>query len=347
MKLRKTLCILVLLALVTSSVFALVACNPDDGDPANITFVLDWAPNTNHTGLYVAKHLGYYAEEGLNVTFVQPGTTGSSADVSVGVGQFGIDFQEQMIYNQQSNVNVTAVAAVIQHNTSGILVKGTVDSLAELKGKKYATWGLAGEQSIVKHIFAENGLSVNVDGETSPSADKVNFVPNTVENIMAEFANPKGVDCLWSYQAWDVKQLEVQNVEHTFFRMSEIDRLDYYTPVIIANNDYLKNYPEQARKFIAATAKGYEYAIANPREAADILMEENPELKVNAELVYASMEFLKNEYTADAPQWGYIDQQRWDDFFALMWELETEGMTAPITAGYGFTNEFLPSVSAN
>lgn len=110
---------------------------------------------------------------------------------------------------------------------------------------------------------------------------------------MAEFANPKGVDCLWSYQAWDVKQLEVQNVEHTFFRMSEIDRLDYYTPVIIANNDYLKNYPEQARKFIAATAKGYEYAIANPREAADILMEENPELKVNAELVYASMEFLK------------------------------------------------------
>lgn len=347
MKLRKTLCILVLLALVTSSVFALVACNPDDGDPANITFVLDWAPNTNHTGLYVAKHLGYYAEEGLNVTFVQPGTTGSSADVSVGVGQFGIDFQEQMIYNQQSNVNVTAVAAVIQHNTSGILVKGTVDSLAELKGKIYATWGLAGEQSIVKHIFAENGLSVNVDGETSPSADKVNFVPNTVENIMAEFANPKGVDCLWSYQAWDVKQLEVQNVEHTFFRMSEIDRLDYYTPVIIANNDYLKNYPEQARKFIAATAKGYEYAIANPREAADILMEENPELKVNAELVYASMEFLKNEYTADAPQWGYIDQQRWDDFFALMWELETEGMTAPITAGYGFTNEFLPAVSAN
>ena len=129
--------------------------------------------------------------------------------------------------------------------------------------------------------------------------------------------------------------------------MSEIDRLDYYTPVIIANNDYLKNYPEQARKFIAATAKGYEYAIANPREAADILMEENPELKVNAELVYASMEFLKNEYTADAPQWGYIDQQRWDDFFALMWELETEGMTAPITAGYGFTNEFLPAVSAN
>ncbi len=345
MKLRKTLCILVLLALVTSSVFALVACNPDDGDPANITFVLDWAPNTNHTGLYVAKHLGYYAEEGLNVTFVQPGTTGCSADVSVGVGQFGVDFQEQMIYNQQSNVNVTAVAAVIQHNTSGILVKGTVDSLAELKGKKYATWGLAGEQSIVEYIFNLAGVEVN-HAETA-SADKVNFVPNTVENIMAEFANPDGVDCLWSYQAWDVKQLEVKNVEHTFYRMSQYDRLDYYTPVIIANNDYLKNYPEQARKFIAATARGYEYAIANPKEAADILMEENPELKVNAELVYASMEFLKNEYTADAPQWGYIDQQRWDDFFALMWKLETEGMTAPITAGYGFTNEFLPAVSAN
>ena len=122
-----------------------------------------------------------------------------------------------------------------------------------------------------------------------------------------------------------------------------IPALDYYTPVIIANNDYLKDNAEYARKFIKATARGYEYAIANPREAADILMEENPELAVDSELIYASMEVLKGEYKSDAPQWGYIDQARWDAFFDLMWELRTEGMTGPITDGYGFTNAFLPA----
>lgn len=335
MKLKKVLYIALTLVFALTFALALTACKDDENfDPSKITFVLDWAPNTNHVGLYVAKNLGYYAEEGLEVTFIQPGTTGCSADVSTGVGQFGIDFQEQMIYNEQSSVNVTAVAAVIQHNTSGILVKGNVTSLTDLNNKKYATWGLQGEEAIVRYFLQEGGADIST----------VEFVPNTVENIVAEFTNPTGVDCLWSYLGWDVTQLNVKNIANTFFRMGDIiDALDYYTPVIIANNDYLKDYAEYARKFMKATARGYEYAIANPRAAADILMEENPELAVNSELVYASMEVLKSEYKADATQWGYIDQARWDNFFDLMWELRTEGMTGPISDGYGFTNAFLPA----
>lgn len=333
MKLKKLLCILLIAVLTAASAIALTACKDDDA-PEKITFVLDWAPNTNHVGLYVAKNLGYYAEEGLEVTFIQPGTTGCSADVSTGVGQFGIDFQEQMIYNEQSSVNVTAVAAVIQHNTSGILAKGKVDSLAALNGKKYASWGLQGEEAIVRYFLTEGGADIST----------VEFIPNTVENIVAEFTNTAGADCLWSYLGWDVTKLNTEGIANTFFRMSDyIPALDYYTPVIIANNDYLKDNAEYARKFIKATARGYEYAIANPREAADILMEENPELAVDSELIYASMEVLKGEYKSDAPQWGYIDQARWDAFFDLMWELRTEGMTGPITDGYGFTNAFLPA----
>ena len=279
MKLKKLLCILLIAVLTAASVIALTACKDEDA-PEKITFVLDWAPNTNHVGLYVAKNLGYYAEEGLEVTFIQPGTTGCSADVSTGVGQFGIDFQEQMIYNEQSSVNVTAVAAVIQHNTSGILAKGNIDSLAALNGKKYASWGLQGEEAIVRYFLQEGGADIST----------VDFIPNTVENIVAEFTNTAGADCLWSYLGWDVTKLNTEGIANTFFRMSDhIPALDYYTPVIIANNDYLNDNAEYARKFIKATARGYEYAIANPREAADILMEENPELAVDSELIYASM----------------------------------------------------------
>ena len=165
MKLKKLLCILLIAVLTAASVIALTACKDDDA-PEKITFVLDWAPNTNHVGLYVAKNLGYYAEEGLEVTFIQPGTTGCSADVSTGVGQFGIDFQEQMIYNEQSSVNVTAVAAVIQHNTSGILAKGKIDSLAALNGKKYASWAIPRVRTACGAI--SDGTSPNLIRKASP-----------------------------------------------------------------------------------------------------------------------------------------------------------------------------------
>ena len=78
----------------------------------------------------------------------------------------------------------------------------------------------------------------------------------------------------------------------------------------------------------------------NPSEAADILMEAAPELKSNAELVYASQEYLAAEYIADAPRWGEFDADRWAAFFGWLNEnglLETE-----IDPGYGFTNEYLP-----
>ena len=330
---KKMLATVLVVVMLVSCLFAFTACN-NDTKPTEITFVLDWAPNTNHTGLYVAKNLGYYEAEDLKVNIVQPGNTGTSAEVSTNVGQFGIDFQEQMIWNEQQKVNVTAVASVVQHNTSGIIsqkAKGIVKP-ADMVGHKYATWGLPGEQAIVKAMIKSAGKD---------PAD-LDMVPNTVENIIAEFQNPNGVDCVWSYAAWDKIILEQANIETNFIWMKDIEGLDYYTPVIIANNDFLKNNPKEAQAFIRATAKGYDYAINHPKEAADILMKENPELAESKDVIYASQNYLAGEYKSDAPYWGHIEQARWDGFFNLVCGLGEQDFPAKVTAGFGFTNEYLP-----
>lgn len=107
--------------------------------------MLDWTPNTNHTGLFVAKELGYFKEEGLeNVEIVQPPEGSTTALIGAGGAQFGISFQDTLAksFSNDSPVPVTAVAAIIQHNTSGIISlkdKG-IDSLKKLEGHKYATW---------------------------------------------------------------------------------------------------------------------------------------------------------------------------------------------------------------
>jgi len=84
-----------------------------------ISFVLDWVPNTNHTGIYVAKVKGYFAEEGLDVDIIQPGESSADQMVATNTAQFGISYQEGVTFARASGAPLVSLAAVIQHNTSG------------------------------------------------------------------------------------------------------------------------------------------------------------------------------------------------------------------------------------
>ena len=91
---------IVALLMVAVMVVSLVACgNKGDNNSKNlekITFVLDWTPNTNHTGLYVALEKGYFEEAGISVEIVQPPEDGAEVLVASGKAQFGISFQDSM-----------------------------------------------------------------------------------------------------------------------------------------------------------------------------------------------------------------------------------------------------------
>ena len=99
------------------------SASADSEKKEEITFVLDWTPNTNHTGIYVAQEKGYFEEEGLDVEIAQPPEDGADALVASGKAQFGISFQDTMAPGVvgDSALPTTAVAAVVQHNTSGII----------------------------------------------------------------------------------------------------------------------------------------------------------------------------------------------------------------------------------
>ena len=108
--------------------------------------------------------------------------------------------------------------------------------------------------------------------------------------------------------------------------------------MLFRSNTFLAEEPETARAFLDAVSRGYEFAIEHPREAGEILCKAAPEL--DPDLVKASQEYLADKYQADAPQWGYIDQERWDAYYA--W-LNEKGLTeTPIEAGTGCSNEYLP-----
>ena len=321
-KISKILILCLILILV-------VSCGKSKNNQ-KIKIVLDWVPNTNHTGLYVAKDLGYFKEEGLDVEIVQPPEGSTTALIGAGGAEFGISFQDTLAksFANENPVPVTAVAAILQHNTSGIisLKEKGIDSPKKLEGKKYATWEDNIEQAILKKLVTDD----------KGNFSKVKLIPYTITDVVTGLKTD--VDAVWVYYAWDGIATERAGLQTNFLKIRDYAKeLDYYSPVIIANNDFLKKNPEIAKKVLKAIKKGYEYAIKNPEESAKILVKNSPELDIN--LVTASQKWISKEYQSDAKEWGIIDASRWNRFYE--WLYKNKAVEREIPKDFGYSNEYL------
>jgi ABC-type nitrate/sulfonate/bicarbonate transport system substrate-binding protein len=297
----------------------------------NVRLVLDWTPNTNHTGIYTALELGFFADAGLNMDIVQPPEDGALVLTAAGGAEFGIDFQETMgpaIARKNAPLPLIAIAAIINHNTSGImsLASSGITSPRHLAGKRFASWETPLVTEIVRAV-------VEADGGVFSA---VKMIPNYATDAIS--ALQTDIDAIWIYYAWDGIKAELEGIDINYIDFGKTDTIfDFYTPVIAANSMYCETHPQEVKKFLAAVSKGYEYAIEYPQEAADILLKHAPEL--DPELVYKSQLYLAARYKADAPRWGEIDPARWGAFYGWMWE---KGLLEQDIRNKGFTNEFLP-----
>ena len=300
-----------------------------------VTLCLDWTPNTNHTGLYAALALGYYEDAGLDVQFVQPPENGAVLMCAAGQADFAIDAQDTMAASLDLDepLDVTAVAAILQHNTSGILSRAGdgITSAKGLEGKIYSTWESPVELAMIRYCMEKEGGDF----------DKVKLIPNNLYDEPAALAAHQ-TDAVWVFYGWSGINADLEEVpcDYWSFR-DQAEELDYYTPVILANNAFLAESPEIAKAFLEASAKGYAYAAEHPQEAADLLIEGDTtgSLDDARDLVYASQEWLSKEYIADADEWGVFDADRWNAFYGWLY---ANGLTTHDLTGTGFTNEYLP-----
>ncbi len=275
----------------------------------HVTFCLDYTPNTNHTGVYVAKNKGYFEDENLDVEIIQPADGTAESVIGAGEAQFGISYQDYIASAYDNgNTGLEAIAAVIQHNTSGIMSRAAdgITRAKEMENHVYATWDLQVEQATIKQVMESDG------GDYS----KLEMVPYSVDDDVAGL-QANMYDCVWVYEGWAVQNAKVQNYDVNYFNFRDMDEVfDFYTPVIAVNTEYAEENAETVKAFLRAVKKGYEFAVENPEEAAKILCEEVPEL--DSDLVSASAEFLAKEYTSDAASWGVINPERWSRYFTWL-----------------------------
>lgn len=309
------------------------ASKSGEGDKLEkVTLVLDYTPNTNHTGIYLAKEKGYYKDQGIDLEIIQPSDSDSVTLVASDKAQFGVSYQEDVTYaltREKDPLPVKAIATIIQHNTSGFAapVEKNIKTAKDFEGKTYGGWGSPSEEAIIKLAMEKQGADFN----------KLKRVDIGKDDYFT--ATKKNIDFAWIFDAWTGVEARLKNIKLDYIPIKDIDpALDYYTPILITNNKTIKENPELVKKFMAATSKGYEEAIKDPSGAADILSKAVPELDKN--LVKTSQEYLAKLYKDDAQKWGQMKAEVWKNYAKFM---QDNGLIKKaLNVDEAFTNDFLP-----
>ncbi|MDT2194219.1 ABC transporter substrate-binding protein [Paenibacillus larvae] len=305
--------------------------SPEAGALEKVKVVLDWTPNTNHTGLYVAKEKGYFKEQGLDVDIIPPGR-GADTMIASGSVPFGISIQESITQARTQGVPIVSLAAIIQHNTSGFAAPAgkNIKSPKDFEGKTYGGFGAPSEKAVIDSIMRKENADI----------EKVKIVNIGEADYFT--ATKRDIDFAWIFYAWTGIEAELKNEPLDMIYVNKYsEKLDYYTPVIATNEDMIKNKPETVKKFMTAVSQGYQFAIDKPEEAADILLKCVPDL--DKELVQKSQKWLSPRYQDDAPRWGEQKLSVWQNYSD--WMVENKLLEKPLEAEKAFTNDFLPAAS--
>lgn len=273
-------------ALVALSALTACSAGTDDG---TIRFALDWTPNTNHTGLFVAQQRGWFAEAGLDVEILPYNNTAVDTVIDAGNAEFGISTHNSSTFSRASGGHTISVLAPLQHWATGIGVKADradIESPKDLDGKTYAGFGDPGELEALQQVIRNDGGT----GE---------FESVTLGTSAYEAVYSGQADFTVSYLAWEGIEAEHHGTPMKYFRYTDYGYPDAYAIVVDANQDWLTANPDRAAKFVQALQRGYQFAADEPAAAAQDLLDANPGAFPDESLVFESQRMLAEQFMKD------------------------------------------------
>jgi ABC-type nitrate/sulfonate/bicarbonate transport system substrate-binding protein len=345
-RLLLTIALPVLLVIVIVSVFVMQQRTPSTttitpGTPTKLTHMtlaLDWTPNTNHTGIYVALAKGWYRDQGIDLQLL-PYSSSVNPDtlVSTGKADVGISSTESVVADYAVGQPVVSIAAILQHNTSALVVRADsgITSPRGLDGKTYGGFGAPYESAVVSAIIKHSG-----------GTGKFKNVTLNIDSI--EALKSKQIDFVWIYQGWEGIQAQREGLKLNEFYITDNGIPDYYTPTIIAGPNEIKLKSDLLKRFMVATARGYEFARSNVKESAQILLDQNKGVFPDSGLVFASQDYLSPRYADPGHKWGLQDAAAWHGYpnFMLSAGAVQDAEGKPIKSinfDQLYSNQFLPA----
>ncbi len=321
MKLPRLRAIAALLAAL-SLALGLAACGEKSedvsGEPQPFTLTLDFYPNPDHAGIYMAQKLGYFNDAGLDVSIETPSDPAAPIkQVAAGRSDLAISYEPEVMLADEKGLDVLAVAALVDRPLTSMiwLRKSGIRGIGDLRGKTIATAGIPYQDAYLKTILARANLSpgdvkvVNVGFGLLPA-----IAGGKAQAMLGGFSNVEGVD------------LRLRGLDPSVTPVDKLGVPTYDELVLVAQRRRLEDEPEAIRLFIAALARGTRAAVENPKAAADALLEANPDLdpKLTGAELAATLPLLAppsskaKEATPSARPFGYMNPAAWRTFIGWM-----------------------------
>lgn len=257
-----------------------------------LKIALDWTPNTNHTGLFVASALGFYEEVGLNLEMISPANDDylvtPAKKLELGEVDLAVVPTESLfsLLLKENKVDVKGIYAILKEDTSAIvtLKSSGIDSPKDLDGKIYASFKARYEDKIVQQMVVNDGGR----GEfTIEYPEKLGIW----ETILAQKS-----DSSWIFKAWEGIEAKTQGVELNEFSLKDYGIPYGYSPLIMAKSADIETKSEAFKNFVIATKRGYLFAQSNPEKAVEILAKHVPERDLEKIDLLQSQDFLNQYY---------------------------------------------------
>lgn len=287
-----------------------------------VQVLLDWFPNTNHTGFYVAQMRGYFAEADLDVQI--------SGDVHGVLRATESDLvlcpMISMLEKRDSGADLTVIATLTQKNDSGIvsLAEEGIVSPRDLEGKRLTHWAPRWFHEVV-------GEAMRMDGG---DYSKVNLVPMDVGDIVSTLGT--AADATWVYENWENQELLAAGRKINFIRLADIDPLfDFPAPCIAATGAFLLDRPDVAQRMLLALERGYVDSARDPEGTVLEIRRHLPD--VSDDVLVRSQSHLAPHILDDQGRWGRISADRWNPMAGFLVE---KGVTRARHSDE-YSNEFL------
>jgi ABC-type nitrate/sulfonate/bicarbonate transport system substrate-binding protein len=314
--------------------------SPSPPAVATVRLALDWTPNTDHTGFYVARSKGWYRDVGIDLQILPYATAAPETLLAAHQADCGISFQDSMTFAVALGADIVSVAAILQKTASaiGVLAAGPIQRPRDLDGRTYGSFGYPNEVPTMKAVIKADG-------------GKGDFKVATLDAAAYEALYNKQVDFTIPFTAWEGVEAAQRGIKLRYFQFADYGFPQFYQVVLACDRQWLTKDPDAAKRFVAATVKGFQFAAANADEAAAILVSENPGVfDANKNLPKASQEFLDSgQYLVDANGvFGTQTLERWTGYSKFLFDqgllvgIDKAPLASPLDYAKLFTTDFLP-----